>query len=129
MQKRIAVKFVKARPPYNTGEIAGFSESIAIDLVRKKLAVLVNENEIEIKPEPEELKTGKPIQIFEFAAVLRKSKSEIDKAISEKNDLGIHKFTDSDLGNMLAEERNGKARKGVIKVIENEVFGRLNDDA
>lgn len=129
MKNNIAVRFIKPKPPYNANEVAGFPEGIVQDLVRNGFAVLHNPGEIEIKPEPEQSTLGTAPKISEFAALLREPKAEIEKAISEKDNDGFFKFSDSKLGNMLAEERQGKARKGVIKAIESEVFGRLNDNA
>jgi len=127
MQKVIAVKFIKAKPPYNAGENAGFPENVAADLVRKKIAVLVNENEIEIEPEKTETPINLPEQSL-LRAFLEGTKAEIEKILVSKEEDGNFTLSDSDLGKMVAVERNGKSRKGVIKAIEDEIFKRLQDN-
>ena len=44
--KKIAVKFIRSCAPYNAGEVAGFSQSIAVNYVRKGYAKLYVKNEI-----------------------------------------------------------------------------------
>ena len=123
----VSVKFIKGKPPYNANEIAGFSAHIAADLVRKKFAVLVNEGEIDIETK-EVLAEIIAESSGEFQAVLEKTKAEIELIIVNKDDEGNFTLTDSDLARMVSEERNGKERKGVIKLIEDVIFERLKEN-
>lgn len=125
MQK-VSIQFIKAKPPYNVNEVAGFSPSIAAAYVKGGVAVLVNssgvETEILSKPSPES-----PVK-SDFTDTLNKKVGDIEKSIIDTDDDGFFVFDNDALTAMLAEERAGKARKGVIKAIEDQLFKRLEDN-
>lgn len=126
--KIVRLKFIRSKPPYNVNELAGFSERIAADLVRNGFAVLVNEGEIDIESF-ETAEETTPAGKHEFDSILGNTKAEIEVLIKSKNEDGNFVLIDSDLSKMVAEERNGKARKGVIKLIEDEIFERLKNES
>jgi len=127
--KKIAVKFIRSCAPYNTGEIAGFTQQKAVDYVLKGYAKLYVKDEIEIpaqeivSEEPKELETNADNSLL--TALLLGTKQEILESILEVDENGDPIIDDTTLGDMLFYERQAKNRKNVIKAIEDVSFDRI----
>lgn len=127
--KKIAVKFIRTCAPYNTGEIAGFTQQKAVDYVIKGFAKLHIANEIEIpaevvvSDEPDEAVVNKDVSLL--SALLAGTKQEILESILEVDENGEPIVGDETLSNMLFQERQTKNRKNVVKTIEDVSFDRI----
>jgi len=128
--EKIAIRFIKLAAPYNAGEIAGFDLETARHYVKSGVAVFINDSDNGIQKETIPVNSNtKEITLEEkqIISVLSGSKQDILEKILENDEFNNPIVSDIVLGDMLFFERQGKNRKGVLKIIEDVSFDRIKN--